>query len=260
LRWALFLLLVAWPVFGGEIPEATRAHLKLLQDRLATMPAGKGRDKIAEEVARIRREYGLGAGVRASEPVRRKAEPAQGEPSRKGPNWQRAKDDFVSAAEEELKGRNEAWERRKSDFVSAAEGELKHRRHFSRFYTRREDWQRTYEAQLAFAQKPVRQGGLGYDFAEADRWVKKVLDLQPPEAIAAFRSRYAKAVAYTQLPKEQGGLGYVRAYARKVAVEVAEKGSDSYVENWIAQNRRRTSGEHGGFGRTCREWFRSFGG
>jgi hypothetical protein len=262
-NWARLALLVILPAIAhaDSIPEATRAHLRMLEERLAVMPAGRARDKVAEEVARIRREYKMdGAAVSGAAPGARREPEANRAYQNTQDNWEKRKRDFQSAAEEELRrreGDSRAWQQAKDDFMSAAEAELRRREGAARAYGGKAERQRAYDSNLSFAQKPVRLGGLGYDFAEADRWVKRVMGLQSPAAIAAFRARYAKAVAFAQLPKEEGGLGYVRAYARKVAVEVAEKTSPSAVEDWIAQHRTSRSPRRSAAG-TCRSWFSFF--
>lgn len=263
MKWARLALLVVLPAlaFADSIPDATLTHLRLLEERLAVMPAGRAREKVAEEVARIRREYKLdGAAVSGAASGAEEANRAARAYQNTQDNWEKRRQDFQSAAEEELrrrKGDSRAWQQAKDDFMGAAEAELRRREGFSRAYGGTAEWKRAYDSNLSFAQKPVRLGGLGYDFAEADRWVKRVMSLQSPAAIAAFRARYAKAVAFAQLPKEEGGLGFVRAYARKVAVEVAEKTSPSAVDDWISQHRSTRSSRRSATG-TCRSWFSFF--
>jgi hypothetical protein len=270
--WVVLAALLACPAWADGISDSTRAHLQSLEATKARLESegnkGKYYQKVKGEIARIRAEYRLGdpaeAGAKpghgaAAAAQARAAEQARAEAEAE----RRAKAEAEARAEARARQVDPRWEKSKDEFASLAEEELKRRQWFSRFYRRRAEWQHAYNSQLRFAQAPIAAGGLGYDFTEADGWAKRVLELQPPEAIAAFRRRYEKVLAYVRLPKEQGGLGHVRAYARKVALDVAQGSNDAQIDEWIAQNRRRVLSERGGFARfkhSCHAWYKAFGG
>lgn len=283
MRWVLLAILLALPAWADEISDATRAHLKSLEETAARLERdgnkGKYYEKVTDEIARIRKEYRLdvapaatqakpGASAAAAAYARAEAErraraeaDARAQAAR---NNARAEERATqNKARSEASRANSQWEKSKRDFASAAEEELRRRQRFSRFYQTRGDWQYAYNSQVLFAQKPIAAGGLGFDFVQADRWAQRALELQPPAAIESFRRRYAKALAYVRSPAEQGGLGYVRAYARKVALDQAQELNDIQLDKWIAQSRERVLSQRGGFSRfkdSCRSWYKAFGG
>jgi hypothetical protein len=255
-------LLLPLLVLAAPVSQSTLDHLHSLEQTVSRLEAegntGKYYEKVKAEIARIKKEYGLSAGAgagaaaksevpkedRAREEARAQA---QGEkPAASSADWQRKKDDFTRAAEEELKRRQQAKPE-----------------NFSQFYANRAEWQKVYDAQMQFAQGRVAAGGLGFDFQEADAWVKGQMESIGPAQISAHRQRYAKAAFYLQAPAAKGGPGYVRGYARKLALELADK-TDSELDKWIAQDkaRRASARSSSGFARfkqSCEGWFRAFG-
>lgn len=261
--WAALAALLALPASADEMPDPTRAHLRSLEATAVRLERegnrGKQYEKVKEEIARIRREYRLSASpawpdLKPAPNATAHAQAAEAE--------RKAKAETKARAEAPARP-VDPREKAKKEFVSPAEEELKGRQMFSRFYRSREEWQYAYSLQMQFAQKPLAAGGLGFDFSDADNWAKYVVTNQPPGAIEGFRRRYQKAIAYMHLPVEQGGPGYERGEARKKALELAQGSSDAQVEKWIGESRHRVLSERGGstrFTNSCRSWYKAFGG
>lgn len=290
--WAILLLLAALPALGSDIPEATRAHLKLLQDRLATMPPGKGRDKIAEEVARIRREYGLdpkpgtgsASGASAGDRARQEARARQAdEMYREELRRRMAENERRAARQAELRrqaerewakqqAEAEANERlkkeaaaKKDDFLSAAQAEMRRREFLKQaeeeiarrpHYRSRTEYDRDFASHLKFAQDSVAEGGLGFVPEEARQWTEKMMREKTSSQIYSLRFRYNRALKFAKTPKSEGGPGYVRAYARQVALEAAMR-PDNGVEDWIKEEKAKLA-KAKARPAGCRGWFRMF--
>lgn len=295
MRWALILLLAALPAFGADMPEATRAHLKLLQDRLATMQPGKARDKIAEEVARIRREYGLdrSAGASAGSSAAQQEKARQAAQARRAEEMYReelrrrmAENEHRAARMAEIRRQQEReWARqraeaeasdrmkkeaaaaaaKKEDFISAAHAEMRRREFVKQaeeeikkrpLYRSQTEYERAYASHLKFAQDSVAEGGLGFVPEEARQWTDKMMREKTNDQIYSIRFRYNRALKFAKTPKAEGGPGYERGYARKVALEAAMNPGSNAVEDWIKAEKAKLSRRKPASG--CRGWFGMF--